>query len=48
MHLQPTACIQGIKTMRYSFLLYDKYKFTTNERDKDHKITKIHHFVALV
>ena len=32
--------------MRYSFLLDDKYKFTANVRDKDHKITKIHHFVA--
>jgi len=35
-----------IKTMRYSFLLDDKYKCTTTVRDKDHKITKIHHFVA--
>ena len=32
--------------MKYSFLLDDNYKFTTNVRDKDHKITKIHHFVA--
>ena len=32
--------------MRYSFLLDDKYKFNANVRDKDHKITKIHHFVA--
>ena len=32
--------------MRYSFLLDDKYKFTTNVRDKDHKIAKTHHFVA--
>ena len=31
--------------MRYSFLLDDKYKFTTNVRDKDHKITKIHHLL---
>ena len=34
------------KTMKYSFLLDDKYKFTANVRDKDHKITNIHHFVA--
>ena len=50
MHLQPTACIQSthfyIKTMRYLFLLDDKYKFTTNVSKKDHKITKIHHFAA--
>jgi len=35
-----------IKAMKYLFLLDDKYKFTANVRDKDHKITKIHHFVA--
>ena len=35
-----------MKTMKYSLLLDDKYKFTANLRDKDHKITKIHHFVA--
>ena len=27
-------------------LLDDNYKFNANVRDKDHKITKIHHFVA--
>ena len=35
-----------IKTTRYSCLLDDTYKSTANVRDKDHKITKIHHFVA--
>ena len=35
-----------IATMRYSFVLDDKYKFTANVRGKDHKITKIYHFVA--
>ena len=35
-----------ITTMRYSFLLDNNHEFTTNVRDKDHKITKIHHFVA--
>ena len=35
-----------IKTTRHSCLLDDNYKFNANVRDKDHKITKIHHFVA--
>ena len=35
-----------IKTIRCSCLLGDEYKFNANVRDKDHKITKIHHFVA--
>ena len=31
----------------YSFLIIDNYKFTANNvRDKDHKITKIHHFAT--
>ena len=34
------------KTIRYSFSLDNNYKFTANVREKDHKITKIHHFVA--
>ena len=48
MHLQHTYKVHNfyINTMRYSFLLGDSHKFTTNVRDKDHKITKIHHFVA--
>ena len=32
--------------IRYSCLLGDKYKFTANASNKDHKITKMHHFVA--
>ena len=35
-----------IKTTRHLCLLDDKHKFNANVRDKDHKITKIHHFVA--
>ena len=35
-----------IKTIKYSFSLDKNYKFTANVREKDHKITKIHHFVA--
>ena len=31
--------------MRYSCLLGGKYKFTANASNKDHKITKIHHFL---
>ena len=34
--------------MKYSYLLGDKYKSTANASSKDHKITKIHHFVAYV
>ena len=34
-----------IKTMRYSCLLGDNYKFTANANNKDYKITKIHHFL---
>ena len=34
------------KTIRYSCLLGDKHKFIGDVADKDHKITKIHHFVA--
>ena len=34
------------RIMRYSCLLGNKYKFTANASNKDHKITKIHHFVA--
>ena len=30
----------------YSCLLGDKYKSTANASSKDHKISKIHHFVA--
>ena len=49
MHLQP-PCIQSThflyKNHEIIILLDDKYKCTTNVRDKDHKITKIHHFVA--
>jgi len=35
-----------IKTIRYSFLFDDKYKFNTNVRDMGRNMTKIHHFVA--
>ena len=35
-----------IKTIKHSCLLDDNYKFNANVRDKDHKITKIHHYVA--
>ena len=37
----------SIKTIRYSCLLSDKHKLIGDVADKDHKITKIHHFVAL-
>ena len=33
--------------MKHSCLLSGKHKFAANLRDKDHKITKTHHFVAL-
>ena len=51
MHLQATVCIQSTPFLYenheiFIFIRDDKYKFTTNVRDKDHKITKIHHFVA--
>ena len=37
----------NIKTMRHSYLLIDdNRKFTANVRDKDDKITKIHHFAT--
>ena len=42
MNLQATACIQ---TIRYSCLLGDNH-FIANVTDKDHKIIKIHYFVA--
>ena len=32
--------------MRYSCLLGDKYKYTANASNKDHKITKTHHFAV--
>ena len=41
-----TKCAFYIKTIRYSFLLDNNYKFTANVIEKDHKITKIHHFAA--
>ena len=48
MNLQAIACIKNFhkRIMRYSCLLGDKYKFTANASNKDHKITKIHHFAA--
>ena len=52
MHLQPRACIQSTHFLykNHEILIFidGKYKFTTNVRDKDHKITKIHHFVCMV
>ena len=35
-----------VKTMGCSCLLGDKYKFTANVRDQDHKNAKKHYFVA--
>ena len=40
------VCTFYTKTMKYLCLLGGKYKFTANVRDKSHKITKVHHFVA--
>ena len=36
----------GMKTIRYSFSINDNYKFTANAGNKNHTITKKHHFVA--
>ena len=50
MHLQATARIQSMqvlyKTIGCSYLLGDNHKFIADVRNKDHKITKMHHFVA--
>ena len=36
-----------IKTIRYSFLLDNNYKFTANVREKDHKITILLHSINI-
>ena len=50
MHLQAIACMQSMhflcKNHEVFILFDDKYKFTANVRDKNHKIIKIYHFVA--
>ena len=36
-----------IKTIGYSCLSGENHKFIANVADKDHKITKMHHFVVV-
>ena len=47
MNLKATACIQSLHFyIKTSCLLGDNHKFFANVMDKDHKITKIHRFLA--
>ena len=43
-------CTHGLqhayKVCTFYIKTHDEYKFTASASDKDHKITKIHHFVA--